>query len=429
MYFFENYSNSLKDVLLKSKASQPIYETLNGFDGEVEVRKFLALENKQQIQPLERPKVAFQYDDSVLRKLFGINPFSFVDTKSGRHPDFMDVGENDCIYHHCISVFIDIVASTKLIGKYNLEDVRLIKDSILTLAIRVASQLGGHVQRLQGDGIFLQFVRRDKNELDSIINALNATSILTSFITTDLAEIMQAQEIDPLEIRVGIDYGREEDVLWSYYGIPGCGELTTTSLHTDMAAKLQGKAIANTILIGNNVYEALDLEKFIKNHWESPYKITKNLDYKFFEFNWQKYLLSHPFICRNTSDSNKLKIELPNENTLYINCYIADEDGLNEEKYFPNSKSIPKNKKIRYELMQGNNPYMLKAGDKIEWIVHNTGWQAKKREQISFELVNQTITANTSAAYLGHHHIECKISNKQNYLGLPKNILFPIFVR
>jgi len=122
-----------------------------------------------------------------------------------------------------------------VIEKYSLLEVRLIKDSLLTLAIQVSNQFGGHVHRLQGDGIFLQFVRRNRKENDAIINALNATSILTQFVTKDLAEIMGQITLRPLKIRAGIDFGMDDQVLWSYYGIPGCNELTTTSLHTEMA--------------------------------------------------------------------------------------------------------------------------------------------------------------------------------------------------
>lgn len=103
------------------------------------------------------------------------------------------------------------------------------------------------------DGVFILFARRDKHHVNSIINALNASSLLAQFISVDLAEIFKKNDINPLRIRVGIDYGDKDKVLWSYYGISGCDELTTTSLHTDMAAKLQAKANDNCVVIGNNL--------------------------------------------------------------------------------------------------------------------------------------------------------------------------------
>lgn len=435
MNLFDNYLKDLNDVLSKKvELSSEFLKEQRSFSQALNKSNQSDSLNEGAIQTpsiIEGPKVLFNYDKRFLLEKFGENVHLFDGITIGPHPDFEDLEETSYLNHHCVSVFVDIKGSTALIGKYSLLEVRLIKDSLLTLSINVANQFGGHVHRLQGDGIFLQFVRRDKNDNDAIINALNASSILTQFVTTDLAKIMNDFELKPLKIRVGLDYGKTDDVLWSYYGLPGCNELTTTSLHTDMAAKLQAKAYDNHILIGGNVRDKLDLKIDFYNVYESEttkekdYYISKHFSYKFYVFNWQKYLLSLPFFGKN-SDGRTLEIR---ERNIQIKCFVSDESGLNTEEYFPNSRSIPKEYKIVFKLYSGNLEYIKRDFDNIEWFAFNSGLQAEEQEMLEHDFGKKfhgKVFCETSAAYLGHHYVECKIT--RNHSGTEK-FTFPIFVR
>lgn len=436
MRLFDNYLTGLDEVLSKKVKITP--ELIN------EQRRFSATLNKAvEIERLSGdkelavpekiggPKVLFNYDKTYLTRYFGINSDAFSEITIGPHPDFAAIDFHEQVYHHCVSVFVDIKGSTRLIEKYSLAEVRLIKDSLLTLAIQVANQFGGHVHRLQGDAIFMQFVRRDGTPNDAIINALNASAILTQFVSTDLANIMAQNQIKPLKIRVGIDFGDNDNVLWSHYGVPGCKELTTTSLHTDMAAKLQAKAADNSILIGGNVKEELDLKKDFWNYFqveesmEMVYYISSRFTYSFYLFDWKNYLLSLPFMVKS---SNGRDLEMRNNNVT-IACYISNEDGSAEEKYYPNSKSIPKGKNITYKLMRGNSPYFKQSYEKIEWFANNSGNQAaeKKAEKHDFNKKYHDLNyCETTAAFLGHHYVECRIIKQHS--GVEK-VSFPIFVQ
>lgn len=432
---FDDYLKGLDDVLSKKMMVTPqIFREQRLFNANIQKgleTKSLNLMDSSVPATIEGPKVLFTYNKQFIDEKFGINPHSFDSITIGAHPDFKDLDESNYINHYCVSVFIDIKGSTRLIEKYSLLEVRLIKDSLLTLAIQVANQFGGHVHRLQGDGIFLQFVRRDKNQNDAIINALNASSILSQFVTTGLADVMRLYDLNPLKIRIGIDFGKQDDVLWSYYGIPGCNELTTTSLHTDMAAKLQSKAYDNTILIGGNVKETLDLKPDFysvyenKESKEKVFYVSKNYTYPFYVFNWQNFLLTLPFIGKSSNGSNLEIIE----KAISIECYISDEDGSNKERYYPNSRSIPKGKNIFYHLKRGKSPYFKHSFEKIEWYAYNSGKEAEADNAIThdFEKKNHNkVICEAHAGYLGHHYVECKIirEHSQN-----ERITFPIFVQ
>jgi adenylate cyclase len=440
MNLFESYKNGFEDILSKKIKVTPellskqrkfsntlIKENVN----EGRNQTFSADDHQNSPMQIQGPKVLFRYDKELLKKHFGNNKDSFENITIGKHPDFADLTNTDYKYHYCVSAFIDIKGSTRLIEKYSLLEVRLIKDSLLTLAIEVANQFGGHVQRLQGDGIFLQFVRKDVVPNDAVINALNAVSILTQFVSVDLSEIMKNHGLRPLKIRAGVDYGDNENVLWSYYGVEGCEELTTTSLHTDMAAKLQAKADDNSILIGGNVKNLLDLKKDFYDYYrnnegkEMVYYYSGQSSYPFYVFNWKEYLYSLPFIWK-VSGSDKLEIK---EKEFRIRCFISDDNGENLEEYYPNSKSISKDKSITFKLYKNGSLYFKKDFEKIEWYARNSGKQATDLNELTHDFkkkYNDKTICNSGAAYLGHHYVECKIiRNHQDNM----KFTFPIFVQ
>jgi len=278
MQLFDKYLNDFEKVIQRKVEPDSLIHNGSYFEKSAKLNESQFSEASYPV-PIDGPKTLFLYDKKVIESLFGKNPYEFEKINIGAHPDFSDLGQNQTINHHCTNVFIDIKGSTKLINKYSLPQIRLIKDSLLTLAINVANQFGGHVHRLQGDGIFLQFVKKNKTPNHSVINALNMTSLLTHFVATELSDLMRNNEISPIKIRTGIDFGYKEDVLWSHYGLPDCSELTTTSLHTDLAAKLQAMAGNNSILIGDNVIRILDLrEEYIKQFVDKTGKVIKHYE-------------------------------------------------------------------------------------------------------------------------------------------------------
>lgn len=371
------------------------------------------------------PKIQMEYNNQLVSSLFGKNRDAFPNLSIGAHPDFAHLNFGEYEHHHCVSVFVDIKGSTKLISKYSLLEVRLIKDTLLNLVIQVASEFGGHIHRLQGDAAFIQFVRKGRSPNDAAINALNAMSLLSYFVSVDLAEIMKSNGQTPLKIRVGIDYGDDSQVLWSHYGIPDCNELTTTSLHTDMAAKLQQKAYDNAIIIGDNVKTLLDIRDGFwefyqeKDSRQYVYIISRSMSYKFFVFNWSNYLASFPFFKRNSAG----EIEY-NTKPFSLKCYVGD----SFNSYYPNSYSLDKGTPLKFELHYNSAIYYVKPTDKVEWIVHNFGSEADVEEKKIFSMEN-FVNKNQcfqEARYLGNHFMRCKVTRQHL---VPINIDFPIYVK
>ncbi|WP_417875063.1 nucleotide-binding domain-containing protein [Xanthomarina gelatinilytica] len=430
MSLFKNYKSGLESVLSRSgqslqKGWSSPYVLLNE-----STKTFSSVPTT--IEP--NSKTILDFDSNQLQKYFGPNKYSFDKVTIGNHPDFEYLEENQMLKHHCVSMFIDIKGSTRLALKYSLEEVRLIKDTLLTLCINVVSHFGGHVHRLQGDAAFVQFVRKDSNPSDSIINALNAASVLCQAVSEDLSSAFVNYGLDPIKIRVGIDYGSDEEVMWSHYGIANCNELTTTSLHTDLAAKLQHKASVNSIRIGKNLVDAIEMKedyistpRIIKNgeYVDDRYIIqSPDFSYRQFDFNWKKYLNSFSFYKQN--GSGKLEI-FDNPFTLKAMVYQPEKE-YNSSLYFENSYAILKGRLIKYQLMYNGSEYHRKHYETITWEAYNYGKEAVKAKDLhhNFErkFVNKTHCI-AHAGYQGNHYLKCTIKRTHS-----DNIIlkFPIYV-
>lgn len=429
MALFNNYLNNV-DSFLKSKntSESKMFSSDNFLNATGSGNILSKAESETAPVKIEDSKVITNIDRSALVKYFGKNKDSFLKPTIGIHPDFETLQHDQVEYHFTVSMFVDIKGSTKLALKYPLEKIRQFKDSILTACIYIANHFGGHIQRLQGDGIFIHFVRKGQYKNDAIINSLNAGSLICQFISTDMAKVFNSNDIDPLKVRVGIDYGDNDKVMWSYYGIPGCSELTTTSLHTDLAAKLQAKAKPNTIMFGANIKKELDLpDEFYyqvkKYNGEIDYYIIQgaSLNYNMFSFNWQKYLKTYDFY-----DNKDGSLEI-DEKRIRLKCYVTDDAGNIEYEYKQNSYSIPKGKHLQFHLLENDHRYIRKHFETIEWTIENRGSEAKAKEEdlVSNDEKNQIIY-NTESKYLGHHYMVCRIKRPHSD---NLKLRFPVFVQ
>ena len=241
--------------------------------------------------------------------------------------------------------------------------------------------------------------------------------------------------MNPIKIRVGVDYGPTDKVLWSHYGIPGCNELTTTSLHTDLAAKLQARANNNSIRIGKNIVEALDLPsefyftptKKVDGEDISDYYILQSVGFNYnqYQFDWEKYLNSFDFINKKGDGT----LEIVGHNTFKLKCTITNPLNNSKELYFQNSNSIPKTYSLKFELYKNGSLYQKLRTEEIVWQAFNRGKEADNAKMTNHDFggnYKNLNYCNTSTAYLGHHYLKCTIKR-----GFGDNVVlkFPVFVQ
>jgi adenylate cyclase len=320
---YQNYINPIMRVKEQSKLRKSmIYEsggTLNG----LEDKQFgnFSGKNRYEIKPALAPENSIEN----LAKLLAISPIprqSFA-----IHPDYQDLEKNECEEGHASFVFVDLKGSTALYNPhygFNTHDISHIKDTILRASIDTCTLLGGHVQRLQGDGIMMVFAKKEGCINKSRVNALVANAFLAYFIKYELKAVFNEEGYGRINARIGVDFGYDKDVLWRWFGHGDCVEQTTESLHTNLSAKLQANAGSNEIMVGENIKSCKDIEdNFFKKKTNSDGETTNQeryifqpTNYKQWNFDWEAFLLSrYDFMMRDkdgklsidyNSDSQKL---------------------------------------------------------------------------------------------------------------------------
>ncbi len=311
MDIYKDYIKTIETALSADKKTRSMYKGLSGLDGEPlnEHVKLSAITNK-----LAQKQVLPSLE--VLAKQ--LNRSIDFNQRLGQHPDFAYLKDTESTEkHYIVSVFIDIKGSTNLFRKYDTEVVNVINDTIQKAAIHTCLVFGGYIHRLQGDGLFVYYGGKGQNKSDATLRALQSTSVFTYFVKNDLKNVFSQQGIDNIYTRIGIDLGHDKDVLWSKAGVGEICEITTCSLHTSLAAKMQAHAESNGIVIGQNVkQELVSLEGFFtpvchRQNKENDKYIFVDSDGKFYytqyDFHWLPFLKTQPFIATGLNGNLSLK--------------------------------------------------------------------------------------------------------------------------
>lgn len=339
---YENYTNRIKNIVAENRQRKNLSK---GFD-------FPGLQstpvNKKQL--IHEQKIFSDHVHLNTQPLGAILKTSDLsDEKVGLHPDFKHLkGTDGTEFHYIVSVFIDIQGSTNLFKEYELEDIFRITNTIQSAAIHTCVSIGGHVQRLQGDGVFAYFGGKTIEKKKAVEMAATACSMITYFVKNDLKNVFLEEGVEDIKTRIGIDFGDDADVLWANFGLLNVSELTTLSLHTSLASKMQSWAKPNGIVAGQNFKDLLetkddffDLVRNSKGEVEKRYIFEndkKSFRYAQYAFDWFNYLKSLPFIRQD--DGGALHI---------INEQDRERERLNRLR---NTSS----------LLQGGNAFLNRSG-------------------------------------------------------------------
>lgn len=241
----------------------------------------------------------------------------------GLHPDFSHLkATHTTEEHYIISCFVDIVGSTNLFKKFSKETVFLITNTLVKANIHTALIHGGYIQRIQGDGLFVYFGGKSISKEKAIKDALLSLSTYSYFVQNDLKDYLLSQGVENISIRSGIDIGDAEDVLWGSCGIENISEVTTCSLHTSLASKMQSYANKFGIVAGDNVKRLISKsEDFFsvvskRTGNENDRYIFRNpeegFNYTQYDFNWEKFLKQQPNVTFDQNGRLNFKLAISN---------------------------------------------------------------------------------------------------------------------
>lgn len=299
---YHSYFDRIKDSLQygQKRSSADKVSNFSGISGLGDIQN----RAKQQTKIINKSN-----DEELFRSLQPLSAISGIKAnyhlKPGAHPDFKHIAEDLVESHYITSVFIDIKNSTNLFKRYLPSAVANITSTIQRAAMHTCWYFNGYIQRFHGDGLMVYFGGKNISVKESINNALNAASFFSYFMEHDLRNLFLEQGVEKIFTRIGIDTGENEDVLWYQAGIGECSEVTTCSLHTSLAAKMQGYAINNGIVVGDNVKDISHLNNFLFNAVEERRYIfqipEERFNYTQWNFEWLKFLKDHKQVKEDLS--------------------------------------------------------------------------------------------------------------------------------
>jgi len=302
----------------------------------------------------------------IIRPLFGK---SGLNTESlGAPPTLRDLIEPE--NHYIATLFIDIKGSTRLSLLHSLDEVYRFKNAVIQTAIEAVRSLDGQVHRIMGDAVMAFFGGKNIEPENAVADAINCTLILRSILENAIKPWMLSNGWDSKDIgfRVGLDFGRDEEVLWAAYGYTGNHEITATGLPVDMASKLQGLASKNEIMLGEGVLNFIDwpteyskIKKKIKNDEEiDVLYVTPNLTNRDgLSLNYEMKILDYDKLLRLSPLPLEWKEELTtgcvkNKN-ITLKCYWGAGKYATVNRYHSSSKFLEKNIDLKFEVIANAN--------------------------------------------------------------------------
>lgn len=372
----------------------------------------------------------------TIRPIFGKQGVRKPDI--GDHPDFLYLrGTDESARSSVATLFMDIEGSTRFGLVYDLEDVRRIKNAFICSAIQVISSFDGHVHRIMGDAVMAFFGGLNANPENAVIDALNCAAVLRQFATRvvgpKLVEFGFSQEFG---IRIGLDFGTEEQVLWSSYGYPQSEEVTATSFYVDVAAKLQHGAGRNQVMIGDSIRSFLDFPddllsvktvlrdgKEERRPFVTPnHKLEdgKTIDYRQFVLNSESYLKLGAF---GLNDPSMLVLPPKSRSTfpLRIDASMSDKKGGFIQQPLPLCSSVVA--KDKWICFVPRLPVAITLPYTIKCSVINHGAEALRlggnnrgnhssEYRITCESEQRAFKHWETTAYRGLHYLKIKVFSK-----------------
>lgn len=309
----------------------------------------------------------------------------------GPHPDYRHLlGTTQTERGAITTMFLDIANSTRLGLVYPLEIVYLLKNAVLCAAIEIVNAFDGHVHRLMGDAALAFFGDKVSRPEDRAIDAINCAATLRYYIEAVVVPALEGVggPEEGLGIRVGLDHGPKDAVLWSAYGYPGNEEVTATSFHVDVAAKLQNAAGRNKIMIGQRLRELLDFPQellrekteMVGGKEQSVPFVRPNytlldgsrLNYRQYILRWEEYLATTGIAA---FDPGRFEPTASNPGDCEVAVTVhAVKDGPAEGVYGASGFMVSKGKQLRFALSA--NPFL--NGAQAIFAVENHGQEASK---------------------------------------------------
>jgi len=213
------------------------------------------------------------------------------------HPDFAHLGIGESGSRDAAVMFLDMRRFTARSFWDPPEQVLRVNTAVVTELAAAVQRHGGYVLGLRGDGVFACFdgssalgaraaagfaVVAGAFALDAVRNALNG--------------LLAASGIDPVQVRVGLDYGRLDFVR---IGTPAGSEVNVLGFAANFASKCEKHALSWEMVAGEGLAHNLP-QQHVTHHDKSPAEyehLGERRVYRFYDVSWMSYLEHVPGVA------------------------------------------------------------------------------------------------------------------------------------
>ncbi len=156
-----------------------------------------------------------------------------------------------------VSLYVDLVGSTQMTLELPSEKIAIIISSFAQEMASVVHQHDGYVLKFVGDAVIGYFVA-EENSLRAADNAVNCAKSMITVIEDGINPILNQYDYPDLLVKIGIDYG--QNIIVRYGADAEQSHVDIMGPAMNIAAKIQGMAKPNQILIGDDVFTRLHPE-------------------------------------------------------------------------------------------------------------------------------------------------------------------------
>lgn len=188
-----------------------------------------------------------------------------------------------------VVLYVDLVGSTKMTLELPVEKLAIIISSFSQEMASMVRHHNGLVLKFVGDAVIGYFVT-EANRLFPADNAVSCAKSMIDVIQNGINPILNQYDYPDLQVKVGLDHG--QSIVIRYGSNPDASHIDLIGPVMNIAAKIQGMAKPNQILIGHDVFTKLHPESKKKfkpmiwedNKWNYRTRHTGEI-YKVYEYN------------------------------------------------------------------------------------------------------------------------------------------------
>jgi class 3 adenylate cyclase len=207
------------------------------------------------------------------------------------HPDFHDLAIGEVGTRDAAAMFLDLRRFTARSFWDPPEDIIRVNVAVITELAGAVQRHGGYVLGLRGDGVFACF--DGKGRLDNrgvAAFGVAAGAFALDAVRNSLNHLLRDSGIEPVQVRVGLDFGRLDFVR---IGSPAGSEVNVLGFAANFASKCEKYALSWEMVAGETLANLLPQDD-INHHGESPVTYTRDdnaRSYRFYDVSWNRYLM------------------------------------------------------------------------------------------------------------------------------------------